>query len=214
MAEKKTNKVNEVLKLPYGEAFETALTELMEAEGADSGMPIILALVDTDNFDHINKEFGREVGDEILIAIGNHLKEYAGSDVFAFRVGGDEFGIIYHDGSEKEEVFLKMEELRKTVPVKTPDGTPVTVTVGIAAAFEDASREPELVRMAESAMFRAKYRGRNKVALAKEEKMVPKTSHFTSDQLKRLTALSKREGIGEAVLLREAVDMLLKKYDI
>lgn len=214
MAEKKTNKVNEVLKLPYGEAFDAALTELMDSEDSDSGVPIILALVDTDNFDHVNKDFGREVGDSILIAIGNHLKEYTGEGVNAYRVGGDEFGIIFHDGSEKEEVFLKMEELRSTLSVNEPDGTPVTVTIGIAAAFENASREPELVRMAESAMFRAKYRGRNKVALAKEEKMVPKTSHFTSDQLKRLTALSKREGVGEAVLLREAVDMLLKKYDI
>lgn len=214
MAEKKNNKVNEELKLPYGEAFETALTELMEADGADSDMPIVLALIDTDNFDHVNKDYGREVGDNILIAVGNHLKKYAGEGVDVFRVGGDEFGIIYHNGSEKEEVFLTMEELRKTMAVNEPDGTPVTVTIGIASAFENASREPELVRMAESAMFRAKYKGKNKVALAKEEKMVPKTSHYTSDQLKRLTALSKREDIGEAVLLREAVDMLLKKYDI
>ena len=44
--------------------------------------------------------------------------------------------------------------------------------------------------------------------------MVPKTSHYTSDQLKRLSKLSKREGIGEAVLLREALDMLLKRYDV
>ena len=45
-------------------------------------------------------------------------------------------------------------------------------------------------------------------------KMVPKTSHYTQDQLKRLNLLSKREGIGEAILLREAMDMLLKKYDV
>ena len=68
------------------------------------------------------------------------------------------------------------------------------------------------MRKAESAMFRVKYAGRNKVALAREEKMVPKTSHYTADQLRRLTALSKREGVGEAILLREALDMLLKKY--
>ena len=47
-----------------------------------------------------------------------------------------------------------------------------------------------------------------------EEKMVPKTSHYTRDQLQRLGKLSKREGVGEAILLREALDMLLKKYDI
>jgi predicted DNA-binding protein len=50
--------------------------------------------------------------------------------------------------------------------------------------------------------------------MAREEKMIPTTSHFTQDQLQRLANLSKREGIGEAILLREALDMLLKKYDI
>jgi hypothetical protein len=50
--------------------------------------------------------------------------------------------------------------------------------------------------------------------MAREEKIVPKTSHYTQDQLQRLSRLSKREGVGEAILLREAMDMLLKKYDI
>ena len=54
----------------------------------------------------------------------------------------------------------------------------------------------------------------DKVAMAKEEKMVPKTSHYTQDQLQRLAKLAKREGVGEAILLREALDLLLKKYDI
>ena len=71
-----------------------------------------------------------------------------------------------------------------------------------------------MIRKAESALFRAKANGSNKVALAREEKMIPKTSHYTNDQLKCLTKLSKREGVGEAILLREALDMLLKKYDI
>ena len=70
------------------------------------------------------------------------------------------------------------------------------------------------MRKAESALFRVKQNGRNKVLLAREEKMIPKTSHYTADQLQALTKLSKREGIGEAILLREALDMLLKKYDI
>ena len=56
--------------------------------------------------------------------------------------------------------------------------------------------------------------GRSRVCLAREEKMVTKTSHYTAEQLQQLTKLSKREGIGEAVLLREALDALLQKYDI
>ena len=99
-------------------------------------------------------------------------------------------------------------------PVQTPDGVRQTITIGLATAFEDASRTPELIRKADSALFRAKVGGGNRVALAKEEKMVPKTSHYTQDQLQRLSRAAKQEGIGEAILLREALDMLLKKYDV
>lgn len=43
--------------------------------------------------------------------------------------------------------------------------------------------------------------------------MITKTSHYTYEQLQRLSELSKKEGMGEAILLREALDDLLKKYD-
>ena len=86
--------------------------------------------------------------------------------------------------------------------------------LGIATAPEDGMRVSELMRRAQSAMYRGKLTGRSRVCLAREEKMVTKTSHYTAEQLQQLTKLSKREGIGEAVLLREALDALLQKYDI
>jgi hypothetical protein len=42
--------------------------------------------------------------------------------------------------------------------------------------------------------------------------MVTKTSHYTQGQLERLSQLAGREGVGEAVLLREALDDLLRRY--
>ncbi len=62
-------------------------------------------------------------------------------------------------------------------------------------------------------MYRAKNTGRNKVCLAREEKMVTKTSHCTQEQLERSSKLAEAEGGGEAVILREALDDVLKKYD-
>ena len=62
-------------------------------------------------------------------------------------------------------------------------------------------------------MYRAKNTGRNKACLAREEKMVTKTSHYTQEQLELLSKLVKAEGVGEAVILREALDDMLKKYD-
>jgi len=202
--------VNDALGFPLGDAFEKAVTDYMEAH-ADEGGELVIAVVDLDHFLRVNEAFGREAGDRVLIETGRCLAQDLPDCAAIYRTAGDEFGILFI-GMEKEEVFLLMEQKRSAFSVKAPDGEVMTISVGIAAAFDDASRYQELMRKAESAMFRAKYGGRNKVALAREEKMVPKTSHYTSDQLKRLSALSKREGIGEAILLREALDMLLKKY--
>ncbi len=206
--------VNDALQFPGLPEFETKLTELLNIPEGEQTSPIIIAVFDVDTFMHVNTDFGYEVGDKILIETGKYMQAGMPKDAEIFRIGGDEFAILFRNGMEKEDVFLTMEELRKNYKILLPDGEPLTISIGIAAAFEDANRFQELYRKAESALFRAKVAGRNKVALAREEKMVPKTSHYTADQLKYLTKLSKREGVGEAILLREALDMLLKKYDV
>ena len=88
----------------------------------------------------------------------------------------------------------------------------LTISGGIAAFPIDAQDENELLRKADQALYKAKGSGRNKIVLAYEEKMSPKTSHYTLTQLERLSELAKEQGVGEAVLLREALDNLLIKY--
>jgi len=56
--------------------------------------------------------------------------------------------------------------------------------------------------------------GRNRVCIAQEERMATKTTYFTITQLERLAQLARDEGVGEAVLLREALDDLLIKYRV
>jgi len=213
-AEKKISSVNDALQFPGGDQFEKDLTEILASDPEAAGETVVIALTDCDEFDHINKDFGREEGDRILIAAGTYLKESLPAEAKIYRIGGDEFGIIFRGAMEREEIFLLLNEVRSNYNVTTPDGVRQSMTIGMATAFMDASRCAELIRKADSALYRAKISGRNKVAMAKEEKMVPKTSHYTQDQLQRLANLAKKEGIGEAILLREALDMLLKKYDV
>ena len=213
-AEKKISSVNDALQFPGGDQFEKDLTEILASDPEAAGETVVIALTDCDEFDHINKDFGREEGDRILIAAGTYLKESLPAEAKIYRIGGDEFGIIFRGAMEREEIFLLLNEVRSNYNVTTPDGVRQSMTIGMATAFMDASRCAELIRKADSALYRAKISGRNKVAMAKEEKMVPKTRHYTQDQLQRLAKLAKKEGIGEAILLREALDMLLKKYDV
>ena len=213
-AERKLTAVNDALQFPTGDRFDEDLNRILNAENEGTGEVIAIALLDCDEFDHINHDFGAEEGDRVLIEAGKHIRASLPEGAAVYRIGGDEFGIIFKGTMEREEIFLLLNEIKNSYAVRTPDGVRQTMTIGMATAFEDASRCAELIRKADGALFRAKRSGRDKVAMAKEEKMVPKTSHFTQDQLLRLAKLAKREGVGEAILLREALDLLLKKYDI
>lgn len=203
------NPVNIALKLPTAKAFDSELNALLAANEA-----VVLAMVDMDNFMRVNTSFGREEGDRVLIEVGRYLAGGAPKDARLYRYGGDAFAILFPGGYEKEDVFLLMEKLRAGMSVVLPNGENMTITAGIASAPEDATLYGELVRKAEGAMTRGKRTGHNKVCLAREEKMVVKTTHYTSDQLHRLAKLSKREGTNDSILLREALDGLLKKYDV
>ena len=207
----KANAVNEALKLPLSEAFEADLAAALECAG-EAGA-VVIAFLDLDHFLAVNRDYGHETGDAVLIATGEYLRGSLPEGAGLYRYGGDQFAVIFADGTEKEDALLSMETLRRGYAVKLPDGGEQTLSIGIAASPDDGTQIGELTRRADSAMFRSKVTGRNRVCLAREEKMVTKTSHYTADQLQRLTKVSKREGLGEAILLREALDALLKKYD-
>ena len=212
--ERKATAVNEALGFPVGDQFDRDLNGILNSDAEANGEVVAIALIDCDRFDHINHDFGPEEGDRILIETGRYIRQSLPKDAAVYRIGGDEFGIIFRGTTEREEIFLLLNDLKNNAQVTTPDGERQTITIGMATAFEDASRCAELIRQADGARYRAKAGGGNRVAMAKEEKMVPKTSHYTQDQLQRLAKLARREGVGEAILLREALDLLLKKYDI
>jgi diguanylate cyclase (GGDEF)-like protein len=213
-AERKVSAVNDALQFPTGDAFEEELNAILNSDVEASGEIVAIALIDCDKFDHINKDFGVGEGDRVLIEAGKYIRDNLPEGAKVYRIGGDEFAVLFRGIMEREEIFLYLNDLKNHYAVQTPDGQRQTITVGMATAFEDANRCVELIRKADGALFRAKVSGGNKVSMAKEEKMVPKTSHFTQDQLQRLAKLAKREGVGEAILLREGLDLLLKKYDI
>ena len=213
-AERNVSAVNDALQFPTGDAFEEELNDVLNSDAEANGEIVAIALIDCDKFDHINKDFGCDAGDRILIEAGKYIRESLPEGAKVYRIGGDEFAILFRGTMEREEIFLFLNDLKNNYAVQTPDGQRQMITIGMATAFEDANRCAELIRKADGALFRAKVSGGNKVSMAKEEKMVPKTSHFTQDQLQRLAKLAKREGVGEAILLREGLDLLLKKYDI
>ena len=180
--------------------------------------PLSLAFIDIDRFKRLNDDMGHEAGDVIIKAIGDAIQRVAGEQAFVGRYGGEEYTVIFPD-TEREQAFLLVERARSEIAQmksltdgKNSIDAQLTISGGIAAFPIDAQDENELLRKADQALYKAKVTGRNKIVLAYEEKMAPKTSHYTLTQLERLSELAKEQGVGEAVLLREALDDLLIKY--
>ena len=197
-------------------AFEDSFAASLD-QARETHSSLSLALLDIDNFLQINNQLGHTGGDVVLKAVADILKQI-GKDVFIARYGGDEFAILFPN-TEREQAFLKLERVRAEVEGRTSfsDGDStvdirMTLSAGIAAFPIDGNDANELMRKADGADYRAKVSGRNKIVLSYEERMSPKTSHYTLTQLERLAALAKEQDVGEAVLLREGLDDLLVKY--
>jgi diguanylate cyclase (GGDEF)-like protein len=200
-------------------AFLPAFAEQLEAaRTGERTLALALALFDVDRFLSINETHGHVAGDQVLVAIAEILRQHAG-EALVFRNGGDEFAVLF-PGWEREQAFLAMEGIRRAVEalhLTTNEGALVehpTISGGVAAFPVDGRTQVELFRKADQALYRAKASGRNQIRLAFEEKMVPKTAHFTQTQLERLAEQAARLQTSEADLLREALDDLLTKYGV
>jgi diguanylate cyclase (GGDEF)-like protein len=192
---------------------------LVKAKSSPKEAPLSLALLDVDIFNKINEQYGHTTGDHVLVAVSEAIQVDAGNDALLGRYGGDEFVIVF-PGEEREQAFLKTEQIRHALSqgeLVTEDGKTIHgiyISGGVASFPVDGRTENELFRKADHALYRAKANGRRQVRLAFEEKMVPKTTHYTQTQLERLSKLAEGKGVSEADLLREAMDDFLTKYGV
>ncbi len=175
--------------------------------------PVNVVLLDIDNFKQINDELGEDVGDELIALIAQALKQMADECAGkGFRNFGDEFGLVI-PVLNLEQVFLKAEELRKQIEEKQTAARRGTVSIGVANAPRDGKDVEGVIRSASAALYTAKENGRNCVALPPNEEMIMKTCYYPSALINRLKQIAPRVGKKESVLLREALENLLRQHD-
>jgi len=156
------------------------LTEAMEsgefAEAWASGAPMMLALADLDGFKPVNDTHGHLAGDELLKQIAHRLDREVERQGVVARLGGDEFAMLLlldpddPDGSAEDAAKRLVGVVRVPFTLH-PDGMDgggssvqvrVGLSLGIALAPEDAEEPTELMRRADSALYRAKAEGRGR----------------------------------------------------
>lgn len=185
-------------------------------EAIAGGSTVALAVLDVDNFVDINSRFGQDIGDRVLQTLARLVAEAVPAG--AYRIAGDEFALVM-PGHSLEQAFLQMEGLRTRVAGANdqfglPDGRPVLISIGVAQYPRDAKHARGLQEAADAALGAVKENGGNAVGLPANEEMVMKSVYYPASSLRRLRALAERLGRKESPLLREALDDLLRKYDV
>lgn len=147
---------------------ETLARELHRASREASVLSVLV--MDVDFFKKFNDSFGHQAGDRVLASLGSLLrKKTRGSDI-ASRLGGEELAVVL-PGAGIEDARRRAEDIRQEVSrmevvYEGKDIGPITLSIGVAAYPEHGSTAEEIVRVADSALYRAKRDGRNRVVIA------------------------------------------------
>jgi diguanylate cyclase (GGDEF)-like protein len=125
---------------------------------------------DLDHFKLVNDTYGHATGDDVLIAFANCLTENTRTTDIVARFGGEEFIVlcIDVDQADAKKTAKRISEFMAalTIQSKSEEDVSITVSIGIAMIEEDSPDLNLYLDTADTALYNAKARGRNKVVVA------------------------------------------------
>lgn len=125
------------------------------------GVPLVLMMVDLDNFKHCNDTYGHATGDALLNEVGALLRAQLRAEDEAFRFGGDEFGALLYNVSGDVAQRIA-ERIRSAFANSQTYGT--SMSIGLAE-YQPGMTPAEWLEAADEALYDAKHKGKNQVAL-------------------------------------------------
>jgi len=142
--------------------FIERLEESLRENGRHSERLAVL-FIDLDQFKQVNDSLGHGVGDELLVAVAARLSEHVRLIDMLARLGGDEFICLMEAVRSEDEVAMLAREILGAFeqPFKLGDHELfLTAAVGISLFPGDGDSVVDLMRNADTAMYRAKAQGR------------------------------------------------------
>ncbi|MFN2595228.1 MAG: GGDEF domain-containing protein, partial [Actinomycetota bacterium] len=141
---------------------ETLARELSRSARNDEDLSLVM--LDIDHFKSFNDDYGHQVGDDVLVQVAAAVANVCRDFDTPARYGGEEFTVILPTCSRKEATQVA-ERMRAAIRrVESP--RPITISVGIATSPMSGTEVDSLVRAADSALYDAKKRGRDRVRVA------------------------------------------------
>jgi diguanylate cyclase (GGDEF)-like protein len=158
--------------LPNRRLLMQRVAELV-GQARQGGRGAAVMFIDLDRFKYINDGRGHATGDALLKSVAARLSGFAGSGDMVARIGGDEFVVLLADlgrgtANVHAQALATAEDIRRAVDTLFEvDGQAYMTSASIGVAFLRGVGQgaDDLLREADTAMYRAKLAGRNRVAV-------------------------------------------------
>ena len=154
--------------LPNRAVFIDRATRLLDRSRRNTETRFAVLALDADRFKVINESLGPQIGDAMLAALASVLRLAVRDGDTVARLGGDEFGVLVEDVRDHHDAVAVAQRIFAALadPLRAL-GHEVfaAVSIGIALAGPEHAHPEDLLRDAESAMYRAKNRGRDRYEL-------------------------------------------------
>jgi diguanylate cyclase (GGDEF)-like protein/PAS domain S-box-containing protein len=159
---------------PLTELFNRRyMEESLEREllrSARTQRPVGIIMIDVDNFKKMNDAYGHDFGDAVLRQLGRFLKERTRGGDIACRYGGEEFTLILPEANLEQTRLRAEQHLQdfQAMPVHHNGQliTSPTLSLGVAAYPQHGAIAADVLKAADSALYRAKHEGRNRVIVS------------------------------------------------
>jgi diguanylate cyclase (GGDEF)-like protein/PAS domain S-box-containing protein len=143
---------------------------------------VALLFLDLDRFKIINDTMGHQAGDALLQSVSKRLEQCLREDDTVARLGGDEFTVVLENIADPDEVATVAQKIQEalTTPVDLQgQQVYITTSIGISIYPDDGNDGQELIKNADTAMYRAKDKGRNTYEFYTEEFTTTAMQHLS-----------------------------------
>ncbi len=154
--------------LPNRTLFNDRLGQRLEFARRHPDSLFAVLFIDLDRFKVVNDSLGHLVGDQLLIETAKRLAQCIRSEDSIARLSGDEFAILLNSFSDINDAVHIAERIEARLASTTMLGThnrTTTASIGIAVANNTYQTPHEMLRDADSAMYRAKAQGGGRFAI-------------------------------------------------